>query len=170
MGKKKNKGKQEKVVNQEEDKECQKGCCGSGAESQMKMSSQCEVEEVQEVPLTAEERANQYIENANKIHSQFVNQFKIEEDKLNDELEMEDKDKMLAKREADEQKKLEKIIKKVSNDFDDIAGPGASNAKLVYDKLIRTLSDMRKVTRESNKIKKDVDDCKSRHAETLSEK
>ena len=165
MGKKKNKGKQEKVVNQE--KECEKGCCGGEAHSHEKESTQTEE---QEVPLTAEERANQYIENANKIHSQFVNQFKIEEDKLNDELEMEDKDKMLAKREADEQKKLEKIIKKVSNDFDDIAGPGASNAKLVYDKLIRTLGDMRKVTRESSKIKKDVDDCKSRLTETLSEK
>jgi len=61
---------------------------------------------------------------------------------------MEDKDRQLTKRDADENKKLDKIIKKVSNDFEDIAGPGASNAKLVHDKLVRILGDMRKVTRE----------------------
>ena len=64
-----------------------------------------------------------------------MEKFKKEEDALNEDPEIEDKQKFMQKREAEEFKKLEKIIKKERNDFEDVAGTGATNAKLVYNKI-----------------------------------
>ena len=58
-------------------------------------------------------------------------------------------------------KKLEKIIKKEKNDFEDCSGAGASNVKLVYDKMMRTLTNMRKVTKEYNKVMLESSNFKS---------
>jgi len=71
---------------------------------------------------------------------------------INEPPDVDHKEKLLAKREADEFKKLEKIIKKERNDFEDVAGPGASNVKMVHDKITRTLNNIRKVTKEYTKI------------------
>lgn len=48
---------------------------------------------------------------------------------------------------------MEKILKKEANEFEDVAGTGASNAKLVYDKIIRTLKTLRNVSGEYQKLK-----------------
>lgn len=63
--------------------------------------------------------------------------------------------KQLQKREVDELKKLDKIIKKERNDFEDIAGPGCTNAKLVHDKIFRTIANMRKVSKTYNDTKRE---------------
>jgi len=54
-------------------------------------------------------------------------------------------------------KKLEKILKKEREDFENIGGPGATNVKMVHDKILRTLTNVRKVTKEYNKIKDESD-------------
>jgi hypothetical protein len=54
----------------------------------------------------------------------------------------------LAKREVDELKKLEKVIKRENNEFENIAGPGSTNAKVVYDKINRTLQGSRNITKQ----------------------
>lgn len=58
-------------------------------------------------------------------------------------------------------KKLEKIIKKEKNDFEDVAGTGSTNVKLVYDKMLRTLANMRKVSKEYHKVKFESSNYKS---------
>ena len=60
----------------------------------------------------------------------------------------------LKKREVDELKKLEKILKKDRNDFEEISGPGA-NVKQVHDRIVKTINNMRKVSKELAKVKKD---------------
>ena len=64
-------------------------------------------------------------------------------------------------------KKLEKIVKKEQNDFDDCSGTGSTNVKLVYDKLMRTLGNMRKVTKEHQKVMIDSSNYKSASDESL---
>jgi division protein CdvB (Snf7/Vps24/ESCRT-III family) len=44
------------------------------------------------------------------------------------------------KREAYEFKKLEKILKKEKNDFEDTASTGAKNIKTVYDRFMKTFN------------------------------
>ena len=63
----------------------------------------------------------------------------------------------MEKREAEEFKKLEKIIKKECNDFEDVAGTGATNAKLVYNKIVRTLNNMRNVSKQHADLKMESD-------------
>jgi hypothetical protein len=41
---------------------------------------------------------------------------------------------------------LDKIIKKEREDFENVGGSGATNAKLVHDKILRTIANMRKVS------------------------
>ena len=67
----------------------------------------------------------------------------------------------MAKREADEMKKLDKIIKKEKTDFEDVSSAGSTNVKLVYDKMMRTLTNMRKVTKEYNKVMLESSNFKS---------
>lgn len=59
------------------------------------------------------------------------------------------------KRELEELKKLDKIIKKDKNEMEDVAGPGAQNIKVVNEKIIRTITNMRKMTKEHNRIVND---------------
>jgi hypothetical protein len=54
--------------------------------------------------------------------------------------EIDAKKELWQKREADEFKKLEKILKKEKNDFEDIASTGAKNIKTVYDRAMKTLN------------------------------
>ena len=96
---------------------------------------------------TAQERADEYIENSNQIHEQFIKQFEKDEAQLNEDPEVDIIKEKLKKREQDEFKKLEKILKKERNDFEDVSGPGA-NAKQVHDKIVRTLNNMRKISKE----------------------
>lgn len=49
------------------------------------------------------------------------------------------------KREADEFKKLEKILKKEKNDFEDTASTGAKNVKTVYDRFMKTFNQIKKL-------------------------
>ena len=88
-----------------------------------------------------------------KIHNQFIEKFQIEEDALTRDPDNIDKRRQLAKREGDEVKKLEKIIKKEQNDFENVAGPGCTNAKLVHDKILRTIANMRKVSQQHHTTK-----------------
>lgn len=66
---------------------------------------------------------------------------------------IEEKKNQLAKREVDELKKLEKVLKRENNEFENIAGPGATNAKVVYDKMMRTLQGSRNITKQYQTIK-----------------
>ena len=43
------------------------------------------------------------------------------------------------------------------NEFEDLTGTGATNVKLVYDKMLRTLKNSRQVTKEANKQQKEAD-------------
>lgn len=71
--------------------------------------------------------------------------------------EVDSKKDVWAKREADELKKLEKLIKKEKNDFEDISGTGATNCKVVHDKIMKTLSTIRKLNTQYFTIKKESD-------------
>lgn len=104
---------------------------------------------------TAKERADEYQENSLKIHDQFISKFQAEEATLTQEPDNVEKRRQLAKREGDEIKKLEKIIKKVTNEFENVAGPGATNAKLVHDKILRTIANMRKVSTQHHSTKQE---------------
>ena len=66
--------------------------------------------------------------------------------------------KILEKKTNDEKKTLEKIMKKETNEFEDLTGTGATNVKMVYDKLLRTLKNSRSVTKEANKICREAKD------------
>lgn len=104
---------------------------------------------------TAKERADEYQENSLKIHDQFISKFQAEEATLTQEPDNVEKRRQLAKREGDEIKKLEKIIKKETNEFENVAGPGATNAKLVHDKILRTIANMRKVSTQHHSTKQE---------------
>lgn len=52
------------------------------------------------------------------------------------------------KREADEYKKLDKILKKEKNDFEDVASTGAKNIKTVYDRFMKTLNQIKKLNNQ----------------------
>lgn len=51
----------------------------------------------------------------------------------------------LKKKEAEELKKLEKIIKKENNDFEDLTSCGAGNSKQVHDRMVRSLENSKRV-------------------------
>lgn len=63
------------------------------------------------------------------------------------------------KREAEESKKQEKVLKKDMNEFEEISGPGA-NVKQVHDKIVKTLNNMRKITKEAGRFKADTQEFK----------
>lgn len=50
----------------------------------------------------------------------------------------------------DELKKFEKVLKKEKNDMEELRY--CSNIKQVHDKIIKTITNMRKMTKENNKI------------------
>lgn len=102
---------------------------------------------------TAKERADEYQQNSLQIHSSFLAKFQAEEATLTQEPDNVEKKRQLAKREGEEMKKLEKIIKKETNEFENVSGPGATNAKMVHDKILRTIANMRKVSSEHHKTK-----------------
>lgn len=81
-----------------------------------------------------------------KIHNNFVQKFKEDWDKIDEDPGIEEKQVKLKEREETEFKKLDKIIRKEKEDFENIGGPGCTNAKLVHDKILRTIANMRKVT------------------------
>lgn len=66
--------------------------------------------------------------------------------------EVEAKKEVWAKREADEVKKLDKLIKKERNDFEDISGTGATNVKQVHDRIVKTLNQVRKINNQYYQI------------------
>jgi len=102
----------------------------------------------EEVQKTPEERTAEFKESSLKVHNQFVDKFKREEEELNMDPEIEDKQKQLTKREAEEMKKLEKIIKKEQNDFEDVSSTGSTNVKLAYTRLTKTINNMKKVAKQ----------------------
>lgn len=68
--------------------------------------------------------------------------------------ELEPKKEVWGKREADELKKLEKLIKKEKNDFEDISSAGATNTKQVHDRIVKTINQVRKINNQYYQIKK----------------
>lgn len=65
-------------------------------------------------------------------------------------------------------RKLEKLVKKENEQFEDLTSTGAANAKQVHDKIVRTLETSKKVRRdfikiqkEHNEILKDIQNSKS---------
>ena len=101
---------------------------------------------------TAEERSQEYINNSTKYHRQFVDQFESEFQKLIQDQDYSEELKSLTPKEEAERKKFEKLIKKELNEVEDIASPGATNAKAVYEKILRTLGCSRKLTKMNNGI------------------
>ena len=95
-----------------------------------------------------------------EIHKRFVSQFKEEEDQLNNEPDMDGGEEQLKKKEAEEIKKLEKMVKKENEQFEDLTSTGAANAKQVHDKIVRTLETSKKVKKEYCKIQKEHGDIK----------
>lgn len=87
------------------------------------------------------------------VHTQFTTRFAEEEKALLEELDNSERLKVMHKREQEELKKMEKGLKKEKNDMEDIGGAGATNVKAVHDKFIRTLNNMRKITKELNRCK-----------------
>jgi len=77
---------------------------------------------------------------------------------LNEDPEVESKKDVWDKRQAEEMKKLEKLIKKEKNDFEDISGTGATNTKQVHDRIVKTLNTIRKINNQYYQIKKESDD------------
>lgn len=59
------------------------------------------------------------------------------------------------KREADEYKKLDKILKKEKNDFEDVASTGAKNIKAVYDRFMKTLNQIKKLNNQVALVESD---------------
>jgi hypothetical protein len=43
------------------------------------------------------------------------------------------------------------MLRKEREDMENIGGPGASNAKIVFDKFMRTLGSLKVLTKELNK-------------------
>ena len=43
------------------------------------------------------------------------------------------------------------MLRKEREDIENIGGPGASNAKIVFDKFMRTLGSLKVLTKELNK-------------------
>jgi chromosome segregation ATPase len=64
--------------------------------------------------------------------------------------------------------KLEKIIKKEHNEFENVAGAGATNVKLVHSKMVKTLKMMKKMTEENNRIVKTREDLQAQIDESKS--
>ena len=81
-----------------------------------------------------------------------------EENKLDEDMDLTEGNKILEKKTNDEVKKLEKLMKKEQNEFEDLTGTGAANVKMVYDKLLRTLKNSRSVTKEANKVSRESKD------------
>lgn len=102
-------------------------------------------EAADEPKKTPEEKTQEYIDSQQKVHSQFIERFQKEEECLTVDPEIEPKKEYWAKKEAEEIKKLDKLIKKEKNDFEDIASTGASNVKQVHDRVVRTLNQIRKI-------------------------
>ena len=53
---------------------------------------------------------------------------------------MDEKNAVWSKKSADEFKKLDKLVKKEKNDFEDITGTGATNTKVVHDRTLKLLN------------------------------
>jgi len=81
-----------------------------------------------------------------------------EENNLDDDMDLTEGNKILEKKTTEEVKKLEKLMKKEQNEFEDLTGTGASNVKMVYDKLMKTLKNSKSVTKEANKQSKEAAD------------
>jgi len=79
----------------------------------------------------------------------------MEVEELKKEPDHSNKIAIMTQREDIEQKKMDKVLLKEINEMENLAGPGATNAKLVHDKILRTLNSLRKLTRENNRVKND---------------
>jgi len=89
-----------------------------------------------------------------------------EENKLDEDMDLTEGNKILEKKTNDEIKKLEKLMKKEQNEFEDLTGTGAANVKMVYDKLLRTLKNSKSVTKEANKVSKEAKDLEETMVES----
>lgn len=134
---------QKKVVETKSQASGGGGCCDTGGGC-------CGPEEE---PKTAQEKTQEYIDNQQKVHQQFIDRFKLEEESLSIDPEIEQKKEVWAKREADEVKKLDKLIKKERNDFEDISSTGSTNVKQVHDRIMKTLNQVRKINNQYYQIK-----------------
>jgi len=115
---------------------------------------------------SAEERAEDYKKSALEIHAKYCDQWMDEENKLDEDMDLTEGNKILEKKTNDELKKLEKLMKKEQNEFEDLTGTGASNVKMVYDKLLRTLKNSKSVTKEANKVSKEAKDLEETMVES----
>ena len=148
MGKKnKNKNKQEKQAQNGETESK-----GVVMETQTEEVDGDQPPQEPEIVKTAEERADEYKLSALEIHNRFVNQFKEEEDQLNNEPDVDGGEEQLKKKEQEEIKKLEKMVKKENEQFEDLTSTGAANAKQVHDKIVRTLETSKRVKKEFCKV------------------
>ena len=89
-----------------------------------------------------------------------------EENKLDEDMDLTEGNKILEKKTNDEVKKLEKLMKKEQNEFEDLTGTGAANVKMVYDKLLRTLKNSRSVTKEANKVSRESKDLEEKQVQS----
>ena len=91
------------------------------------------------------------------MHKQFIERFQKEEECLHVDPEIDQKKEVWAKKEAEEVKKLEKLIKKERNDFEDISSTGAQNVKQVHDRVVKTLNQIRKINNQYYQVKQSKD-------------
>ena len=89
-----------------------------------------------------------------------------EENKLDEDMDLTEGNKILEKKTNDEVKKLEKLMKKEQNEFEDLTGTGAANVKMVFDKLLRTLKNSRSVTKEANKVSRESKDLEEKQVQS----
>jgi hypothetical protein len=73
------------------------------------------------------------------VHYQFIDRFEKELADLTTPNEYKEAKEQMAIRENAEYQKMEKIFKKEFNDVENLSGPGATNAKLCHDKILRVL-------------------------------
>ena len=57
-----------------------------------------------------------------------------------------------AKRETEELKKLDKLLKKERNDFENVEQTGISNLKAVYDRVSKTIKNARSLNETFYKV------------------
>jgi hypothetical protein len=84
--------------------------------------------------LTPEERTEAFKKQTWDTHNNLVKKFKEQEEEVHQDYDGLPVGQEIEKLEKDELKKIEKVIKRHLNDWEDIAGVGATNAKLCFDK------------------------------------
>lgn len=97
-----------------------------------------------------------------KVHHSILEKLKKEEEDINIDPQIDEMRTKWAKRESDELKKLDKLLKKEKNDFEDVSQTGIKNLKAVYDRVSRTIKNARSLNETFYKVQTD---SQNKHSE-----